>query len=217
VRFRPVEIVVVVVGFACVLLACEQIIGLDNFKKCAPLGNEVCDASLDGDVDADLDASDAGDAIDAFVFPDGVSEASSWARWRMDNTALEVQNGAPDASQFAFDAGGQDLVDTVSGLRWSQAPAGTASTVTDAAAHCAGLGYRLPTRIEIVTLLDSTQQKEPFIATPFVPLVGNAKSLWTSSYVRPIPQSGLTFWFAELSAGDMKISLPANVGVLCVR
>ena len=217
-RFRPVEIVVVVVGFACVLLACEQIIGLDNFKKCAPLGNEVCDASLDGDVDADLDASDAGDAIDAFVFPDGVSEASSWARWRMDNTALEVQNGAPDASQFAFDGSvPPELLDTVTGLRWVQGPVGHAPNVTAAAAYCSGLGYRLPTRIEIVTLLDSTQQKAPFIATPFVSFVQPNESLWTSSYVRPIPQSGLTFWFADLSGGDMKISIPSNVGVLCVR
>ena len=221
-RFRPIEIVVVVVGFACVLLACEQIIGLDNFKKCAPLGNDVCDASLDGDVDADLDASDAGDASDAFVFPDGVSEASSWARWRMDNPASEVATGAPDASLTRFDAATpQVLIDEVNGNAWCDAPLGKAGTVTDAQAYCASLPAkcRLPTRIELASLLDSTQQKGPFITPAFVAAVvdAGATSLWSSSYVRPVG-SEINFWFAELTGGDMRPA-PAsnNVGVLCIK
>jgi hypothetical protein len=211
------ERLLVGLGCAFALVACEQIINLDKFQKC---GVEIDCGAPDASDDAS-DASDAGDASDAFAFPDGVSEASSWARWRMDNTPLEVQSGAPDASQTAFDASvSSELGDTVSGLVWFT-EVGTATDVTSAASYCTSHGYRLPTRIEIVTLLDSTQpQATPQITPKLAQAVASAdagvKMLWTSSYVRPV-NGTLQFWFADLTAGNMIQSTAGNVGVLCVR
>lgn len=198
-------------GFALALVACEQIINLDKFKKCG------VEADCGASVDAGDASDDAADASDAFVFPDGVSEASSWARWRMDNTPQEVASGAPDASQTSFDAGvSMELFDNVSGLRWSLQTA-SLDTVTDAATHCEGAGYRLPTRIEIVTLLDSTQPSAPFITPALSSTVKQFNALWTSSYVRPIKNGTLQFWFLDLTTGDMRASTASNQGVLCVR
>ncbi len=211
------ERLLVALGCALALVACEQIIGLDKFQKCdAEIDCGVSDAS-----DASVDASDAGDASDAFTFPDGVSEASSWARWRMDNTLIEVQSGAPDASETTFDASvPNELGDNVSGLVWFT-QVGTAGDVTSAASYCTQHGYRLPTRIEIVTLLDSTQmlpalQITPKIAQAIATADAGVHTLWTSSYVRPV-NGTLQFWFAELTAGNMIPSPASNVGVLCVR
>jgi putative hemolysin len=212
------ERLLVGLGCALALVACEQIIGLDNLHKCgAEIDCGVSDAS-----DASVDASDAGDASDAFTFPDGVSEASSWARWRMDNTVLEVQSGAPDASETTFNASvPNELGDNVSGLVWFT-QVSTANDVTSAASYCAQHGYRLPTRIEIVTLLDSTQplpalQVTPKIAQAITTADAGVKMLWTSSYVRPFNGTILEFWFADLNAGNLIQSTAGNVGVLCVR
>src|SRR5262249_34332070 len=143
----------------------EKIIGLDNFKKCDDV-ELVCtpDAS-----DAEPgDAGDAGDASDALVLSDSLSEASSWPQWRMDNTQVEVTGGAADASLQNFKPDSGLIVDGVTNGKLQWIPKlGVAGSIDDAAAFCATVTGRLPTRIEMATLLDSTRGKPPFIAPAF--------------------------------------------------
>jgi hypothetical protein len=217
------KLLVLACGFGCALFACAELIGLDKIKKCDD-AEAVCtpDAS-----DANVDATDAGDASDAFVLPDGVSEASSWPRWRMDNTPLEVLNGAADASRADFDAGAPDsgvITSAVTTLTWI-AQLGFADTIDQAVTFCTNVGGRLPTRIELASILDSTRKPNsglPFTAPAFdgvlLPEGGSPpQTLWSSSYARPI-QDPLHYWFADLKTGDMLVQPPfAQTGVLCVR
>lgn len=207
-------------GFVCALLACDAIIGLGEFKKCDD-AEAVC--APDAVSDAQLDA---GDASDAFVLPDGVSEASSWPRWRMDNTPFEVQNGAADASRADFDASNDAGVITsaLTKLTWI-AQLGFAGTIDEAVAFCSSVNGRLPTRIELATILDSTRKPNsglPYAAPAFDAVLkpdggSPPQTLWSSSYARPI-QDPLHFWFASLKTGDIFVQAPfAGTGVLCVR
>ena len=208
----------VALALARALFACEDIIGLDKFHKC---GSELdCDASTN---DAAVDASDAG-ASDVLVVPDVASEASSWPRWRIDNTPFEVDGGASDASLAHFvPSSGNTITDLVAkSLVW-KAQLGTASSIEEAAAFCVNIKGRLPTRIEVATLLDSTRAASPYIAPAFDAVVmpdgaPPPASLWTSSYHRPVDAPKLHYWFASLQTGDMLQQAPsANTGVLCLQ
>lgn len=211
-------------AFALVALAvcaCEQIIGLDKYcgSDCADSG-----AFDGGPPDALADASSDAPS-DAVVIPDVVDEATSWANWPIENPLPEIQAEAGPAatSLAAFTDAGAVVVDQITNLTWSLAPA-TEITIEDAAAYCASLtpsGFRLPTRIELVTLLDTTRSSAPYIEAPFVQPLLNATlggaNLWTSSYYRPIENGNLTYWFVNLNTGEVYQSGPTQAGVLCVR
>ncbi len=210
------KLIALAIASALALVACEQILGLDNFSKCDAA---VCDASTD---DGSLEASvDAGN--DAFTLPDGVSEASSWAQWRMPNTATEVALGASDASLRAFDASVPGyFIDEVTGLKWYLSMTST-SSFDAAVAYCVQNGARLPTRIEIASLLDTTRVQTAMFPPEFDPVLqdaGNVGVLWTSSYFRPVTNDKLEIWFAIITSGsgDIKpLPIPQQAGVLCVR
>jgi hypothetical protein len=203
-------------GAAC-LVACDVVLGLDKFDKCDACPSE---AGIEASDDVVVDAPS-----DAFQLPDGVTEASSWAKWRMENTPYEVDAGASVASLANFDAGTQGIaIDTVTGLTWSLA-VGLASTIDGAAKYCAGVlggSWRVPTRIELATLLDSTTGKAPYITPTFAPAVAAATgvgvngNIWSSSYVRPVADP-LQYWFMSLAFGDMVRLQAGSGGVLCVR
>ncbi len=202
-----------VVVFALFGVACEQILGLGDYKEGDASPCDGCTA------DAAIDVTDAGPA-DVFQLPDGVSAASSWARWRIQNSGIEVADGAADASLASFvlvgDAG--VIFDNVSkSLSWNvTTPDAGSSTFEQAFAWCAGLpggSWRLPTRIELVTLLDTTRTSAAFVNPAFDGIV-TARPHWTSSYERPV--SG-KYWFVNFQNGNAEIALPSQGGVICVR
>ncbi len=202
---------------ACVafaLVACEQLLGIDQYNEvdAYPCG----DACPNPDVLV-ADASDASDAADAFQLPDGTTAASSWARWRMDNTSAEVADGASPTSLASFVPAEGGIFDTVSNvLLWSTATI-TAGDVTTAAAFCSSLGgaWRLPTRIELVTLIDTTRPSAPYVTPAFDDAGPPSGKTWTSSYVRP-PETQ-KYWFVDFDTGDVVARLPAAGGVRCVQ
>jgi len=211
------ELVVLALASTVALFACEQIVGIDQFTKCDP---SRCDAGPDGSLDAGLDS-----ASDALELPDGISEASSWARWPMPNTLAEVKLGAPDASLRAFDAGTSGvLCDTHTTLCWSLSIGAPTTSFDAAQAYCAQLqgGWRMPTRIEVVSLLDSTRSGNGAAFPPEFDAAlaaANGPSLiWTSSYYRPIINNVLRYWYVDLLKGDVLASSNTSAaGVLCVR
>ena len=195
---------------------CQQILGLDQFTKDAA----ACDGcTTDG---GGLDAPDDVAVADV-ILPDVVNMASSWANGPMPSSPAEVEAGADAATLANFvpvDAGGGDagvvFDDVGKKLYWNLTTSQQVSDVESAAAYCASLGpaWRLPTRIELVTLLDSTAAKMPY-ATPAVAPWLMGGRYWTSSYFRPVQPDGLHYWFVDFASGDVTQLSPSPAYVIC--
>jgi hypothetical protein len=157
-------------------------------------GSVDADAGPGASADADADASggsDLGDGrssldvvLDAPVVGDGLpSPEQVWAHWPMPNPAAPI---APDASTplpnpMAYDACADGSVyDLVTHLTW-QASYEEADDLTTAQLACQALGMRLPTRIELVSLVDFTTS--PAISSAVFPATPTNGTFWTSSVV----------------------------------
>jgi hypothetical protein len=170
------------------------------------------DTSLDGPVDAPLDAP--------VPLPEGAAPVS-WAQTPMPNPP----DAGPNPFKYVANADGS-VTDTVTGLVWllperdsqvadesgfQAALEQCASVPQDAGAH-----WRLPTRIELVTLIDFSQQGTAADPTFFVTLQGGW--YWTSSVVRPVTLP-YRFWAVNFFTGEVSPSVDPQKrrGVLCVK
>jgi hypothetical protein len=175
----------------------------------------------------DLDAADAdADAGDVVVYPDGPPVPSvyeTWAHWPMPNPDAAI---APDSSTLlphtmTYDAGvdgsATTVYDVVTKLTWSRV-ASSASTLSDAWTACGhlGAGWRVPTRIELLSLVDFTQPNgQPMVdpgAFPATPVA----SYWTSSAV-PGDGGPSGYWTIDFSTGLAGTTPPAASQVRCVQ
>jgi hypothetical protein len=216
--------VLVALAFA-VLPACNALVGLDAFDKVA------CARDCDGgsadaaDVfvpDAPDDAYDGGDAdapVDTGVpIPEGASP-TSWARWPMPSP--------PDAggllgTEFSYAKNADNSVtDLRTNLVWGLVVGAAQSASFDQALkYCAeyapdaGATWRLPSRIELVSLIDYTRSG-PAIDTATFPVP--AGWYWTSSVVRP-PTLPYRFWAVDFATGAVSDDPPAGArNILCVK
>jgi hypothetical protein len=208
-------------------------------------GPDVDAAARDAMPDvADADAGDAADggdaplddgpldvaAPDAWPVPTG---NETWAHWPMPNpdAALGPDGEPPPPNLMAYDAGADAsadggspaAVDTVTGLAWVRAswPASTydaawlACTAHSLPSSPVGASWRVPTRIELVSLIDSTRQ--PTIDPVVFAGAQNAK-YWTSSSV-PGDGGPSGWWTVDFSSGLVSIvptGAPSPTYVLCV-
>jgi len=106
-------------------------------------------------------------------------EDPAWAEWPMPNGAADVAGGAPNAEAYSDNQDGT-VTETVTGLTWQKAPAGsletgapTAYTQSGAATYCKDLrlgGYvdwRLPSMIELLSLEDLSNANPVIDPTAF--------------------------------------------------
>ncbi len=203
---------VVAAGAALLLAAfpaCQQVLGLDRYEKvdaspdCTGTG---CD---EGGVDviATVDADDSG----SFVLPDGVAEATSWAAWPMPNPPFDA-GAAWDATAYPLHFENAGLIDAglvfdnVTKLFWRQV--GSQSPVKSFAAakgFCDDLGadagtkWRVPTRIELITLLDNRGVNDAGAAYVQTPIALTAGVYWTASVVRPVKAIPPSFWMVNFA------------------
>ncbi|HEY6460606.1 MAG TPA: DUF1566 domain-containing protein, partial [Polyangiaceae bacterium] len=163
------------------------------------------------------DAADAADARldvatpDAWPVPTG---NETWAHWRMPNPDASVgPDGAPPPpNPMAYDAGADAsadggspvAVDTVTGLAWVRASfaastydAAWIACTTQTSSSPSGASWRVPTRIELVSLVDFTRQ--PTIDPNVFPGAQSA-SYWTSSTV-PGDGGPSGWWTVNFSSG----------------
>ncbi len=203
------------------------------------------DAGPDGDAAPDADA----DADAQPPLPDG-SVASDWAKYlvphydggRVDASLLPGADAAivgPGTVEGAFASGAVFDGGVYVNLRllltvpqtvstWLRTPTEVIkSTFDQAQQHCSGLGGRVPTRIELLMLLDSTERPdgsaEPFMLRREVwPTMGlpvnYATGYWTSTVVRT--DASVDFWVVDFKSGAVRrqpSSQMANWGVLCVK
>lgn len=240
-RSRALLVAVVALG-ACAL-ACDSLLGLGKYQEVDCVGDcgqgsgspEGGDDASEGGLDTwtpDVaeggltpDASD-GDAPDTSPVSDGAIGdgpplTELWARWHMPNPDASSAPGVdgagplPNPTAYIDGAVASTVFDVITGLTWST----TSSPATDfahASGACAamGTGWHVPTRIELVSLVDFTQPfGSPTIDPVAFPSTQTAK-YWTSSQV---PGDGSTiYWTVDFSNG-LAQQWPSASAVRCVK
>jgi hypothetical protein len=130
-------------------------------------------------------------------------------------------SGLPNPASYSLGAG--VVVDDVTGLTWQEpiASTGTCSggcTYQDAVMYCkslalAGASWRLPTRIELVSLLDHTQNSGELLDPAYFQSTG-ATCFWTSTQ---LTNSG-SFWYVDFASGNILYnSVNTSCHVRCVH
>ena len=104
----------------------------------------------------------------------GVAATGDWAGWPMPNDQADVTAGAPNLESYT-DNGDGTVTDNVTGLMWQQTvPTGT-YTWAQAVAYCPTLtladhsDWRLPSRIELVSIVDLGVTSGPMINSTYFP------------------------------------------------
>lgn len=224
--------VFVFVGTILTVGACVQLAGIDDPHP-KPVGDDAGSSSGSGegglggtggsggaggvpnmDLDAGQDA--AGDATDdAGQNP---VDDFEWANWRMPNP---VTASLPNPADYNINTGQGTVIDNVTKLMWQRSVDASTFSWAAAKAYCNGLDFagftdwRLPTAIELVSLVDFTV-KTPgptidVIAFPNTP----GDWFWSAT---PLAGSPSSAWVVTFYSGDTN----SNVGtdpfrVRCVR
>lgn len=208
-------------------LACNAILGIDDFKR-TECGAEVC--PFDGGEDQfvpDQFVPDAGKDSQPDA-PPGAA-AVSWARFPMPNYKADSGVVVFDPRPLQYDTTTNPGIveDKVTGLVWQKklVEDGLRDFYYPAAkSECqkiAGGDWRLPKRIELVTLL-SHGGTQPFIDRSAFAVPDNIAAVWTSSEVRtsngPEPDK---YWAVDFSTGAVTKLNGKDGGfaakVLCIR
>ena len=201
-----------------VVIACNGIIGLNDFEYGECPGARCGDAGFDVSIDVRNDND---------VPVEGGKEAGpgagpvSWAQWPMPNNP-DSGVGVPPSYTANGTGAGATISDDVTGLVWQASTLASDFTYGDALTACkqvAPVGqWRLPKRIELVTLIDySRGSNNPAIS----PLFGLSQDkVWTSSEFRPFDTANPSYWIVDFESGVVRTQIPsANIKfkVLCVR
>ena len=213
------------------MLACNALIGLDPFEKVACTKNcEAADGGFDArpmedakdqrdasDGDIPIEFADAAESGTPIPIPEGASP-TSWARQKMPNPEGGV-------NPYSYTSNSDTSVtDKVTGFVWQDSTK-TVVPGEDAFAKarlaCATLGdggtvWRLPTRIELVTLIDLSRADGGAFHPVFKGILDD-HWYWTSSVVRP-PTLPYHFWAVNFGSGEVSPDAPgAKWGVICVK
>lgn len=129
----------------------------------------------------------------AWVVDFSYGPASHASRLRSDALRVRcVRSGASlagavtytPALRYRVEKAAGRVLDTRTGLTWEDPISGSPYDKDGAAAHCTALGadYRVPTRKELLTLVDFTRQLPavvaPFTSTPSAPALGDRAADW---------------------------------------
>ncbi len=204
---------------ACVMplaLACNGIIGLSDYSRAECSGGGVCSDGGTEDVvtEASVDASDATPAKGA--------DPVSWARWTMPNYVIADAATPGTAPKLDTSVAGE-VKDVVTRLVWRSSLEDNNALVPlekadETCRNIAPTGtWRLPKRIELVTLLDYGHEK-PFIDTGAFKQFANAR-VWTSSEVRPFTGgASQRYWTVHFDTGAVEPEVGTNfAATLCVK
>jgi hypothetical protein len=139
---------------------------------------------------------------------DGSASVREWARWPMPNPDASAggDSAALLPNTMVYDAGdggpGATVFDTVTGLTWQQDGSQIVNSEQEAVSYCATLPspMRLPTRIELVSIVDFTQQNPAIDQAVFT---GTQSYYWTSSPVaQPSGSDGaMLYWTVDFTDG----------------
>jgi hypothetical protein len=173
--------------------------------ECAPSGSTGAGGS-----DAGARSTSAASSSSSSGKPTTTSAASSgacgadatpttWAEWPMPNP---VDAGAPNPAAYDSATPGV-VVDTVTGLMWQAAVDPGTYDSPSAKAFCKGLSlaghadWRLPARVELVSLLDFTRHDPAIDANAFPDTPSNG--FWTTS---PVAGAVDVAWYVDFRDGS---------------
>lgn len=182
--------------------ACVQIVGIEE-----PI-------PIEGKPDTTSSSSGSGSGSTSSGSTGG-DPSSPWIGWRMPNPASA---GLPNPSGYSMDAANAVVYDKVTGLFWQQNVDAGMYTWDEARGYCTNLDYggytdwRLPWRIELVSLIDYTR-KHPAID----PIFANAPEdeFWSNSGYADVNDYAWTVTFDYGDTQTQTIMTPARVR--CVR
>ena len=116
----------------------------------------------------------------------------------------------PGATRYAI---GAAITDEITGLVWERDPVDTPRTLAEAHAYCASLGegWRVPARVELVTILDAS--RTPSVAPELAAL---DEYHWTASHPACRDERAYSIYFGQ---GETVIADATRAGavVRCVR
>lgn len=230
-----------VVALGASALACDALLGLGKYSEpdcidcdqsVGPVegGDDASDAGMDASMpdvaeggltpDASDGAPDTSPVFDGAT-GDGPPLTELWARWHMPNPDASTAPGVdaagplPNPMTYIDGAVASTVFDVITGLTWSTMSS-PASDFAHASSACAllGTGWHVPTRIELVSLVDFTQ---PFGSATIDPVAFPSTQTvryWTSSQV---PGDGSTvYWTVDFSNG-LAQQWPSATDVRCVK
>jgi hypothetical protein len=134
------------------------------------VGNGTGDSAIDSvvmDSFVPMDSAAMDAATDSIMDTPTTMEDRSWALWRM-----------PSLTPTGYMTDGEVVTDTLTKLSWQKTASGPA-TYDEAVAACKS-PWRLPYRIELVSLLAISMGNKPAINASAFPATPNAK-FWTAS------------------------------------
>ena len=147
----------------------------------------------------------------------------NWAEWPMPNNLADAATGAPNPQGYTYgDGAEQTLIDDVTQLMWQKDMNGQTYTWADAISYCQTLtlggfaGWRLPSLIELISLVDYSVTAANGAALISGGFTGPAEGVWSSTTVAGTTTQA---WMISLAAGttittDESATL---AGVRCVR
>lgn len=192
--------------------ACNGIVGLSDYSRGECSGGGLC---FDAGMEAFLDAGDAlAQPLDA-----SGTRPVAWAKFVMPNFP---QDGGPGENIPTYTTSSGAVQDSVSKLVWREPIEPGLKSYEEALKICAtgaaGEAWRLPSRIELVTLLDLDPNKSPKIDTQAFPST-EPFVYWTSSEVRPDVGGERRHWTVDFMAGGLgQLSLrDGRAGVRCIK
>lgn len=225
-------------------VACQQLLGLGDYKDCSDPkvqcdtvsdssvpDADVPDTSVDAGLDADADAT-------ILPLPDG-SSTSDWATFHMphtqdggilDGASLNQGGNTGDLGQgrdptnmsvqpdTQFPDGGLTVAfDAVTNRVWIiDATEALVGSFAEAQARCALRKARVPSRIELVSLLDPTVTGKNGMIRREVGTFETPR-FWSSTVASRNPPV-VTFWTVDFLEGKTsKQEKDRKYGVLCVR
>ncbi len=209
-RSSHVSFALAAVGLSLtVTFACNLLVGLDKFDKVdCGVGQCQVDATNDASVDASPPDGNLGDVI---------SNPAKWAHWQMPNPVYDA--GITDADlhyvQYTSSPDGGTVSEMRTGLVWYVGGFSLSNSNLVAEAYCAmqtaaNLQWRVPTRIELATLIDFSVPAPHINKTLFSVVTG---TLWSSSPDRT--KSG-SYWSVSFNEGITMVSLTTGDHILCV-
>ena len=227
-RSRTRRAIVTLAAMTPLLAACNAILGISDFSKgeCAGGGDCVGTSSSSGGFDGGQDAP--ADAPITVIDARGVDPVS-WAQWKMPNYPTQADSG-PNVNLENLTNGSDEVHDVITDLTWRKVKTDEHALLSwdKAKGFCEGkgAGYRLPTRIELVTILNLDPAQPNVRANAFFEL--QPATYWTTSLERTInPQTSALqistkHWvvnFDPSSGGQpiYRLDESASAAVICVK